>query len=172
MTNGFQICYFHKENATFHWDLLLAAIQSVLFLGKKLLLFIEIYLTVKDWQCTIFKKIHTLSFPCYKYRVRIIKKFCFVKKLDNNPMLCSKCEYNHDMIINKCLGLKNLKEQQKICIFLWIFISLWVFIYISIDKICTYNAFIIFHVNVFQHSLKQAEKFYGSFFFHLLIPFI
>ena len=45
------------------------------------------------------------------------KKYCFVKKLDDNPMLCLKCEYDY-MIINKCLDLKDLKEQQKICIFL------------------------------------------------------
>ena len=51
------------------------------------------------------------------YRVGI-KNIVLRKKLDNNPMLCSKCKYNHDMIINKCLGLNHLKEPQKICILL------------------------------------------------------
>ena len=44
-----------------------------------------------------------------------------------------KCEYNHDVIINKCLGLKDLKEQQKYVFFygLWyetlvLFLSMWV----------------------------------------------
>ena len=46
------------------------------------------------------------------YRVGI-KNIVLRKKLDNNPMLCSKCKYNHDMIINKCLGLNHLKEPQK-----------------------------------------------------------
>ena len=41
-----------------------------------------------------------------------------MKKLDNNPMLCSKCEYDHDMTIDTCLSLKDLKEQQKVHIFL------------------------------------------------------
>ena len=77
------------------------------------------------------------------YRVGI-KNIVLRKKLDNNPMLCSKCKYNHDMIINKCLGLNHLKEPQKICILLWI---------TYIDKIYTYNVFITFHINVFQHSL-------------------
>ena len=36
-----------------------------------------------------------------------------MKKLDNYPMLCSKCEYNHDMIINKCLAFKGFKRATK-----------------------------------------------------------
>ena len=28
------------------------------------------------------------------------KKYCFMKKIDNNPMLCSKSEYDHDMILS------------------------------------------------------------------------
>ena len=29
-------------------------------------------------------------------------------------MLCSKCKYNHDVILTKRAGLKDLKEQQSI----------------------------------------------------------
>ena len=32
---------------------------------EKLLHFIEIYLTGKDWKCTISKNIAKLGFPCY-----------------------------------------------------------------------------------------------------------
>ena len=32
-------------------------------------------------------------------------------------MLCSKCDYGHDVIINKFLGLKDLKSKKKYIFF-------------------------------------------------------
>ena len=36
------------------------------------------------------------------------KKYCFVKKLDNNVPFCER-EYYRDVIKNKCLGFYNYK---------------------------------------------------------------
>ena len=94
------------------------------------------------------------------------KKILFCEKLDNNPMLCSKCEYNQDMIINKCLGLKDLKAQQKICIFSMNLYKVSFRATFTLTK-SVHTMFLTFHVNVFQHSLKQGEKFnkiFRSFF--------
>ena len=50
------------------------------FQREKLLFFTEVYLTGKDRKCTFFKKITTLSFPCYIYKVGIKKKILFPEK--------------------------------------------------------------------------------------------
>ena len=55
-------------------------------------------------------------FLLHIYLVWIKKKICLLKILENN-VLSAKCEYDHHLIINKCLSLKDLKRNKRYIFF-------------------------------------------------------